>query len=354
MRESYKGDNLIFIISQPRSGSTLLQRILSGHPDIQTSAETWLLLHPVYALKESGIETEYDSRFAAQGTREFLENYSDGLQVYDDAIRQWSNVIYGNVLNKNHKSRFLDKTPRYFFIVSELYRLFPKAKFIFLLRNPLAVLSSILSTYVKGNWPVLSFFRPDLLQAPSLILNGIRLLNRNAIVTRYEDFVSNPEQNISLLCQRLGIKYHRQMLDYSNTPEPKGGLNDPVGIYQHTSPNKGSIDKWKQLFNEPQLKYFADSYIQTLGTDVIHNMGYSDQLAQLIDNNGKPSSPPHGLFPWEIAIKPKTEWNFREQYIAYKYFAIKKRGNVRGTLHSIKKYIRKALKMLRHQIQIVK
>jgi len=176
MDEKYLGENLIFIISQPRSGSTLLQRILGGHPEIQTSAETWLLLHPTYALKKSGIETEYDSRFAAQGVEEFLINYTDGVEVYDDAIRQWANVIYGNALKKNSKIYFLDKTPRYFFIIPDLHRLFPKAKFIFLLRNPLAVLSSLLSTYVKDDWPVLSFFRHDLLHAPQLIADGIKII----------------------------------------------------------------------------------------------------------------------------------------------------------------------------------
>jgi len=74
MAEKYLGEDLIFIISQPRSGSTLLQRILGGHPEIQTSAETWLLLHPTYAFRDSGIETEYDSRFSAQGVEEFLTN----------------------------------------------------------------------------------------------------------------------------------------------------------------------------------------------------------------------------------------------------------------------------------------
>lgn len=38
------GKNLIFIVSQPRSGSTLLQRILSAHSQICTTSEPWLAL----------------------------------------------------------------------------------------------------------------------------------------------------------------------------------------------------------------------------------------------------------------------------------------------------------------------
>ena len=37
--------NLIFIISPPRSGSTLLQRILNNSSEIETTSEPWFLLH---------------------------------------------------------------------------------------------------------------------------------------------------------------------------------------------------------------------------------------------------------------------------------------------------------------------
>ena len=56
-----QGENLIFIISQPRAGSTLLQRILGGHPEIHTAAEPWIMLHPLYALKSKGCSAEYNA-----------------------------------------------------------------------------------------------------------------------------------------------------------------------------------------------------------------------------------------------------------------------------------------------------
>ena len=138
---AYTGENLIFLISQPRSGSTLLQRLLAGHPDIQTSAETWLMLHPVYGLRAQGIETEYRADWAATGVSEFLDNYADGRETYLSGIRSFAQTIYGNVLNSSGKKYFLDKTPRYTMIVPELVELFPAARFVLLFRNPLAVLS---------------------------------------------------------------------------------------------------------------------------------------------------------------------------------------------------------------------
>ena len=120
MAASFLGEGLIFIISQPRSGSTLLQRVLAGGPEVQTSAETWLMLHPLYWNKgEEKIAAEYSSSWAREAVEEFLDNYTDGRDVYDDAIRAWAEVIYTNALQQNGKRYFLDKTPRYFFIIGE-------------------------------------------------------------------------------------------------------------------------------------------------------------------------------------------------------------------------------------------
>jgi hypothetical protein len=349
MTNTFLGENLIFIISQPRSGSTLLQRVLAGHPEIQTSAETWLMLHPVYALKGAGIETEYDAQWAASGVQEFLDNYTDGRPVYDDAIRAWARVIYGNALAKSGKRYFLDKTPRYFFIIPELYRLFPKAKFIFLIRNPMAVLASELTTYVKGDWPVLGLFQPDLLLAPRRLLEGINFLGDEGIVIRYEEFVASPAESIEALCGRLGVSFHEEMIEYSGTPAPIGSMNDPVGIHKHDRPTTESLEKWKKLNASAQEQHFASSYLSSLGRDVIERLGYSfdeisSELSKGHDMDGQM------LFPWSIAIRAKSHWTARERFLAERYFAVRDKGPVRGTLSAIKRTARGLWGHLRHAL----
>ncbi len=353
MADGYRGENLVFIISQPRSGSTLLQRVLSGHPDIQTSAETWLMLHPVYARRGSGTEAEYGAAFAAEGVREFLENYATSSAIYDEAIRNWAQTIYGDALDKHGKSIFLDKTPRYFFIIPELYRLFPEAKFIFLIRNPMAVLASELTTYVKGDWPVLGIFQPDLLLAPRLILEGIEQLGDDAITIHYEQFVSEPEKNISALCEQLGISFHDSMLDYSRTSAPKGKMNDPVGIHKHTRPSTSSIEKWKRMADDAQSRHFALSYLDNLGQKTIEQLGYSwEQICKELEPLAVTGDNQEPLFPWSIAIRPRQEWTARERYFAEKYFAIQKKGRIRGTLSATKRNIKRLLHDLKKQFTL--
>ena len=209
----YLGENLIFIISQPRSGSTLLQRILAGHPEIATAAETWLMLHPLYGTRKRGVSAEFNSVWAAHAVGEFLDNYAFGNATYDRGIRAFAQQVYGEALACSGSRFFVDKTPRYFFVIPKLYRLFPRARFIFLLRNPMAVLYSEMNTYVKGKWPMLARFAPDLLDAPRRIIEGMELLGEGAIVVRYEELVAEPERQVRELCGRLGIDFHPEMID---------------------------------------------------------------------------------------------------------------------------------------------
>jgi hypothetical protein len=335
---NYRGENLIFIISQPRSGSTLLQRILAGHPDILASAETWLMLHPLYIHKHEDIKTPYNSEWASIGVSEFIDNYTDAPEILDEANRRWAETIYGNALNKANKAYFLDKTPRYYFIITDLYRLFPKARFIFLLRNPMAVLASEFNTYVKDNWAFLSALAPDLLSAPNLILQGIKALGADAIVLHYEQFVTNPEQNISILCDRLGIEFNISMLDYSKTKAPEGSLNDPVGIHQHSKPGSHSVDKWKQMAADPQKRYMAEKYLEALGKNTIEQYGYDfDGIKKQLSVKNDDKSVTKNLFPWSIAITPRNEWTFKQKLRASDYNSIKEKGAIFGRIESVKK-----------------
>ena len=52
----------IFVFSLPRSGSTLLQRVLMSHNDISSVAEPWILLPQIYSLKKEGTLSEYSPK----------------------------------------------------------------------------------------------------------------------------------------------------------------------------------------------------------------------------------------------------------------------------------------------------
>ncbi|MFA7387676.1 MAG: glycosyltransferase, partial [Thiohalobacteraceae bacterium] len=274
-----RGSQLVFLISLPRSGSTLLQRILGGHPDIATLAEPWIMLHPLYALKRGGIETEYDAGVARDALDDFLAQIDGGEDAYLEEIRRFAGNLYARALARQGKTRFLDKTPRYYRIIPELQRVFPEAKFVFLLRNPLGVLSSTLHTWFNDDPKRLDGKRnhSDLLEGPALLADGIASLGDAAIVVRYEELVDAPEQVTADLCARLGIDYRPEMIEYGRSPAPAGRFGDQAGVPLHTRPTGASRDKWVEHLRDDSRRGFALNCLDRLGAPTLAALGYADE-----------------------------------------------------------------------------
>ena len=269
------GENLIFVVSQPRAGSTLLQRMLAGHPSVFATAEPWILLHPLYALRRGGHTAEYNEEWAQAALRDFCGCLEGGEQAYLEAVRGMALSLYNNALRPSGRPCFLDKTPRYYYIASDLRRLFPQAKVIFLLRNPLAVLSSILTSWVQEDWPRLDQYQGDLVQAPSCLDAAIREQGDNAIVLRYEEMVEQPDRVITDLCGRIGLRFDPGMIDYGNHPKPKGNMGDAVGIHRHTRPVTDSREKWVRELAPRRRRVLAEAYLASLNEGMLRRLGYS-------------------------------------------------------------------------------
>ena len=77
---------------------------------------------------------------------------------YDKAIRRLVLETYDEI-DRQGKQYFLDKTTRYYLILDFLERVFPRAKYVLLLRNPVAIATSILKTNFHGD--ICRFTQPD-------------------------------------------------------------------------------------------------------------------------------------------------------------------------------------------------
>ena len=164
--------NLIFLISQPRSGSTLLQKILGNHKDIETVGEPWILLPGLINNFSGNIQsniTPFGSYTANKAISYFEKEIENREKNHKNALKSYYLEKYKGVLGKKNSRYFLDKTPRYYYIIEEIRELFPGAKIIILLRNPIAVLNSIINTWTKSNYLKLGLFKDDLLLAPQVL-----------------------------------------------------------------------------------------------------------------------------------------------------------------------------------------
>ena len=99
----------IFLISLPRSGSTLLQRVLAAHNLINTTAEPWLLLPFIYATKKEGTLTKYSHSITFQGIVDLIKLLPNKIDDYNQMLAKFVSEIYESLSTPGSKY-FLDKT----------------------------------------------------------------------------------------------------------------------------------------------------------------------------------------------------------------------------------------------------
>ncbi|MCP1651917.1 sulfotransferase family protein [Pseudomonas nitroreducens] len=281
--KTMQDDQMIFMISLPRSGSTLLQKILGGHSDVYTRSEPWLLLHPLYALKRDGIHTRYNAKLAAAGLRDFISNIPEkGESLYYGRLRNFYLSLYSAYLDESGKSRFLDKTPRYYEVFDELQRVFPNAKFIIIYRNPLAVLSSILDTWVKDDYRKLKGYKSDLYTGAEFLRRDFSKYSNTHIV-RYEELLSSPTPVAERLFDFLQLPRQLDCIEYGEKPSERWMYGDPVTVYENSRPDSKHIDAWKRQLDNPQRLRLLSDYLQGLGKECFKQLGYDfDEMAGLL------------------------------------------------------------------------
>lgn len=236
----------IFILGTGRSGSTILGIVLSMHKDVGYLNEPkamWHLIHP----KE-----------------DVIGSYSKDEGVYrlsaDDATDEMCNrakKLFGAYLSSTFSQRLVDKYPELIFRVAYVRRLFPDARFIFLVRNGWDTCHSIdtwskrLGIQVKGDthdwWGVNNRkwnFIVDQLVVSDIELNeiyddiinieqhldkavvewlvtmreGLRLMETNPEyihLVHFEELTSKPEATITRLCDFCDLSIDRTFLNYA-------------------------------------------------------------------------------------------------------------------------------------------
>jgi hypothetical protein len=267
------GDSLIFLVSQPRSGSTLLQNMLRGHPRIHTVPEPWLMLHLLYGQRPDGIAAEYDAGTAQRALLNYLSATGGGRQLHVASIRAAALRLYEGALEHSGKDLFLDKTPRYYLVAEELREVFPMARLIFLVRNPLAVFSSMLES-LAGDWTALRRLdrMHDLVTAPRNIARAASTLGGRISVVRYEDLVHDAGRTLSRMLKDVAIEGTPDLTKYSAL---ESVLGDTKSVTRHRSPVDDYVDQWKHNISSSESGALASSYLDELGEELVEQLGYS-------------------------------------------------------------------------------
>ena len=270
----------IFILSLPRAGSTLLQRMLSASPDIATTPEPWLALPWLSPLTDLPQHACYRFDLARNAIADFNSRLPGGERTYCQAVRDALMALYQAA--GDGKPFFLDKTPRYCLVARRLINLFPEAKFVILWRNPLAVLGSMLSTWAGSRWQPFRY-ETDLYRVTSKLVAAAVECDDRVYQIHYESLTSDPEVTLTELCRYLQVPYLPEMTRGLSDKKIQGVMGDPTGQDQYAEVSTASHSKWKSLLSGMVRKRYAENYLNWLGEDRLDVMGYprNDLLSEL-------------------------------------------------------------------------
>jgi tetratricopeptide (TPR) repeat protein len=218
----------VFLVGFPRSGTTLLDNVLSSHSRIQGLEE-----RPMVATMLAQVN-------------ELPGGYPDALMMLDDADRAWLRDTFYSVAEREiggprlRDGIVLDKNPLNIVRVPLILGAFPDARFILAMRHPCDVVLSCFMQYFSPNTAMDGFLELETTVALYVRvmrlweLMGERLPIRYHRI-RYEDVVSDLRHEVSALLEFLGLEWEGGMERYHEHALRRGHINTP-SYHQVTQP----------------------------------------------------------------------------------------------------------------------
>ena len=240
-------DRLVFVIGPPRSGSTLLMRMLSAHSQIYSRPEPHLfgpLAHLGYY--DTVEKAPFDQVQAADAIRALVADLPRAEEDYLDACRAYVDVLYGRLLaaKGSGKRYFLDKTPANALVLPFISKLFPAARYVVLTRHPAAVFSSYANSFFDGDYEAAHRFNPILERYVPAMARFLREGRVPLVQVGYEQLVSDPEAQMQRVCSFLDVGFEPDMIDYGKHKQEAKGLGDPITVNKQSRPVTTSLEKW--------------------------------------------------------------------------------------------------------------
>jgi hypothetical protein len=203
----------VFIMSAPRSGSTLLRVILGSHSRLYAPPELPLM------------------HLEARAETRWIQTSIKALRLTNEELDHmlWDRVL-ADALARSGKLVVVAKTPSNVLLWQRIADCWPDARFIFLLRHPAAVVASLQASWDPAWHPdgsgTLDETAGKVLRYMTKVEEARRA--RPGHTVRYEDLTADPETVVRRLCGFLRLRYEPGMLNYGQFPHARftAGLGD--------------------------------------------------------------------------------------------------------------------------------
>jgi len=269
-----------FIIGSGRSGNTLLRSILSGNSDISIPPESYRI---PFAIKKFHI---FNNRNWEDIVPQVLKEFEDCKEFYTweiditdaqkrleniaDSKRTLSNIfdeLFCTYTEKHSPGSKIwgDKTPMNTLYLDWIGTVFPRSKFIHIIRDGRDVASSYLKMERYNT----------ILEAANRWINSIESaqsfgskIKENYMELRYEELVTKPEEVIKDTCDFLDIDYDSKMLDHTKQVKKLGDTDKEHHSNLSKPISSDSVGKWRNNLSESDqesITKLLHKHLQRLG-----------------------------------------------------------------------------------------
>ena len=213
----------IFIVGMPRSGTSLIEQIISAHSDVCGAGELGLMLKNLLPIARGDKALNKKALLSAQS------DYNSLLEHVSCA-----------------ESYVTDKMPHNFLLIGFIYKMFPTAKIVHASRRPEAVCWSNYKLSFSSNQLNYMYDLNDIIWHYRMYEQLMSVWRKEFPLKiydlNYETLVQNPGKEIPSLINYLGIDFEKKcLLPHQNRAAVRTASSKQVRqkIY------KGSSDNWK-------------------------------------------------------------------------------------------------------------
>jgi hypothetical protein len=269
-----------FIVGPHRAGTTYLQTLIGSMPAVGTCQETHFFCRVLPYLKElqDVVKREVSFSDVKNAIIKIMFLGEDIVDFWDDCEAAFLSGGYSRLLkylmfnlatkNNDEVNVLLEKTPSHLMHIKEISEVFPKAKFIIIVRDPRAIAASFLkylphlgqedrySYLLKEVRYLNSFFR---------VISTIKQKSSNNIkIVKYENVVHDEKSELNDLCSFLGIDFAENYKEKHFELAAKIVLAGDI----HKKMNKENIEKvdlnsWREKLSRKE-RFILDIFLHDI------------------------------------------------------------------------------------------
>lgn len=247
------GNQAIFVLGMPRSGTTLIERVLHSHPQVHSLGE--LQDFPMAAKRASD---SVSNAVLDAGVLSGLK-HADKPAIGQAYLASVADRLYAA---GTKAPRFVDKLPMNFLYLGLIAQCLPGARFVLLRRHPLDTclsnyrqLFSFQFAYYHYNYHLEDTAR-YIVQFHRLMEHWKQLYPERILEVSYERFTENPEAESRRLIAFCDLPWDERCLDFSAA---EGAVSTASSVQVRQPVYRSAVARWKKYERElvPAIEVFS-------------------------------------------------------------------------------------------------